>query len=112
MTTSISSTVRNNIRESRVTLNRGTKLPVNTENLKKSEDKIEKLTLPEIKDHLDYMLKETKIKYSIDEQDNGFIIKVMDKKTDKLIKEIPSHEIQVLRKHFKNNIGMLFNELI
>lgn len=77
---------------------------------KKYED--EAITLPEIKMHLDDILKETQIKYSIDDQDNGFIIKVMDKKTDKLIKEIPSHDIQVLRKHFRNHFGILFDELI
>lgn len=79
---------------------------------KKNIEENDTLTLPEIKAHLDDILKETQIKYTLDEQENGFIIKVMDKKTDKLIKEIPSHDIQVLRKHFRSHMGVLFNELI
>ncbi len=78
----------------------------------KSKQQEERLTLPEIKDHLDEILKETKITYSVDEKDTGFIIKVMDKKTDKIIQEIPSKDIQVLRKHYKDHLGVLFNELI
>ncbi len=103
--------IRQDFRESRVNKQSQTATKVNSKNRPNNEHQ-EKLTLPEIIEHLDYMVKETKIKYSVDEQDNGFIIKVMDKKTDKLIKEIPSHDIQVLRKHFKNHMGVLFNELI
>ncbi len=105
------SVIRQDFREGKTVKKSQSATKVQSENRQKI-DQHEKLTLPEIKLHLDDILKETKIKYTLDEQENGFIIKVMDKKTDKLIKEIPSHEIQVLRKHFKNHLGVLFNELI
>lgn len=107
MTTITPNVVRQELRESKVLTDNTAR--VHTDKISKKE---EILTLPEIRFHIDEILKETQLKYSIDEQDNGFIIKVMDKKTDKLIKEIPSHDIQVLRKHFKTHMGVLFNELI
>ncbi|MGL1894090.1 MAG: flagellar protein FlaG [Spirochaetaceae bacterium] len=109
MTTITESVVRQELRESRVSLQqKQNAAKVQPEKVKREET----LTLPEIKIHLNDILKETQIKYTIDENDNGFIIKVMDKKTDKLIKEIPSHEIQVLREHFRTHMGVLFDELI
>lgn len=109
MTITQDSVIRNEFRESIVTQQSHNTPKVKTEKRQKEE---ELLTLPEIKLHLDDILKETQIKYSIDESDDSFIIKVMDKKTDKLIKEIPSHDMQVLRKHFRTHMGVLFNELI
>jgi len=84
----------------------------NSQSEKKVQQIQEKATIPEIKEHLDSILKETRITYKIDEDDSSFIIKVMDIKTDKVIKEIPSHDIQVLRKHFKEQLGIIFDELI
>ncbi len=107
MTTITNNVVRQEFRESNVNLTHAPRVDKEPE-IKKEE----LLTLPEIKFHLDDILKETQIKYSIDEHDNGYIIKVLDKKTDEIIKEIPSHDLQVLRKHFKTYLGVLFNELI
>lgn len=109
MTTITQNVIRQELRKSSVTT-QSHKAPIDS--TKKRQIQEDVLTLPEIKNHLDDILKETQIKYTLDEQDNGFIIKVMDKKTDELIKEIPSHDIQVLRKHFRTHIGVLFNELI
>ncbi len=107
MTTIIDNVVRQELRESNPSIKKTATTRVVPKKVNEDE-----LTLPEIELHLDDILKETKIKYSVDEQDNGFVIKVMDKKTDKLIKEIPSHDMQVLRKHLRNHLGVLFNELI
>jgi len=110
MTTITQNVIRQELRESsRVTAQSQEATRVLAKNRQTSEDV---LTLPEIKLHLDDILKETQIKYTLNENDSGFIIKVMDKKTDEVIKEIPSHDIQVLRKHFRTHIGVLFNELI
>ena len=109
MTNITNSVMSQELRKSRVTIQSQVAPKVQSEKRQVDEDV---LTLPEIKMHLDDILKETEIKYSLDEQDSGFIIKVMDKKTDEIIKEIPSHDIQVLRKHFRTHIGVLFNELI
>lgn len=111
MAITIDNVMRQQLRESRVINQHHAAPKVESEKIDNNQQN-EMLTLPEIKLHLDDILKETEIKYTLDEHDNGFIIKVMDKKTDKIIKEIPSHDIQVLRKHFKNHLGVLFNELI
>lgn len=107
MTTVTTNVIRENIRESKVINIQAPKVQA-----EKKLNNEEILTLPEIKFHLDDILRQTKLKYSVDVQENDFIIKVMDKKTDKIIKEIPSHDIQVLRKHFRAHMGVLFNELI
>jgi len=107
MTVITENVIRQDLRESNVRNEKTAKVQAKT---KISNEDV--LTLPEVKIQLTDILKETKLKYSVDEQDNGFIIKVMDKKTDKIIKEIPSHDIQVLRKHFRTHMGVLFNELI
>ncbi len=107
MTTVTTNVIRQELRESKVINRQATKVQA-----EKKQTKEEILTLPEIKFHLDDILKQTTLKYSVDETENDFIIKVMDKKTDKLIKEIPSHDIQVLRRHFRAHMGVLFNELI
>lgn len=85
---------------------------VTTEESAKRAEKKEQITRDTIEPYLNDIVKETTLKYSIDEQNDHFIIKVMDKKTDKIIKEIPSHELQVLRKNFEEQIGVLFDELI
>ncbi len=110
MAINVSSLTEQSFRESTTTISQSSNKKVLQQ--EKSNKQHESLTLPEIKGHLDEILKETKITYSVDEKETGFIIKVMDKKTDKIIREIPSRDMQVLKKHFKDHLGVLFNELI
>ncbi|HZK19577.1 MAG TPA: flagellar protein FlaG [Treponemataceae bacterium] len=52
-----------------------------------------------------------KITFSVDERLNDVIIKVVDPNTNKVIKEIPSEEIQNLKIHIKETFGFLVDEL-
>jgi len=46
------------------------------------------------------------------EHGNEVIIKVIDKETDKVIKEIPPEELQRLHSNLKEAIGLLFDEMV
>jgi flagellar protein FlaG len=51
-----------------------------------------------------------KVKLSVNKEINRVIIKIVDKNTDKVIKEIPCKELQQLAMHLKKAIGILFDE--
>ena len=53
-----------------------------------------------------------RFKISLDKNINRIIIKVIDTKTDKVIKEIPPEEIQHLLAHLKEMMGLLVDERI
>lgn len=51
-----------------------------------------------------------KVKLSVNRDINRVIIKIVDKDTDRVIKEIPCEEMQQLAIHLKKAIGILFDE--
>ena len=51
-----------------------------------------------------------KVKLSVNREINRVIIKIVDKDTDRVIKEIPCEEMQQLAIHLKKAIGILFDE--
>jgi flagellar protein FlaG len=53
-----------------------------------------------------------KLRFSVNEEIDRVVVKVLDAKTDKLIKEIPPAEIQRLIARIKETIGLLFDEQI
>ncbi len=53
-----------------------------------------------------------KLRFSVNEEINRVVVKVLDGQTDKLIKEIPPAEIQRLIARIKETIGLLFDEQI
>ena len=53
-----------------------------------------------------------KLRFSVNEEINRVVVKVLDANTDKLIKEIPPSEIQRLIARIKETIGLLFDEQI
>jgi len=53
-----------------------------------------------------------KLRFSVNEEINRVVVKVLDAETDKLIKEIPPAEIQRLIARIKETIGLLFDEQI
>jgi flagellar protein FlaG len=53
-----------------------------------------------------------RLKFSVNEEIDRVIVKVVDGKTDKVIKEIPPEEIQRLIVRIKETIGLLFDEQI
>jgi len=53
-----------------------------------------------------------KISFNINEELGEVVVKVIDPSTDKVIKEIPSAEIQQLQLRIKQTLGLLFDETI
>ncbi|MDR1839945.1 MAG: flagellar protein FlaG [Treponema sp.] len=52
-----------------------------------------------------------KLQFEVDHNSNQVIVKVIDKETDKVIKELPPEELQRLHKYLKEAIGLLFDEM-
>ena len=52
------------------------------------------------------------LKYSINRETNEVIVKVVDKSTDKVIKEIPPEALQRLQVRLKEQLGLLIDENI
>jgi len=53
-----------------------------------------------------------KLKFVIDHSSNDVIVKVIDKETDKVIKELPPEELQRMHNDLKETIGFLFDERV
>jgi len=53
-----------------------------------------------------------KLQFVVDHRSNEVVVKVIDKATDKVIKEIPPEELQRLHKSLKEAIGLLFDEMV
>ncbi len=53
-----------------------------------------------------------RLKFSVNEEINRVVVKVIDGATDKVIKEIPPEEIQRLVARLKETLGLLFDETI
>ena len=52
------------------------------------------------------------LKYSINRETDEVIVKVVDKSTDKVIKEIPPEALQRLQASLKEQLGLLIDEVI
>ncbi|MCL2229811.1 MAG: flagellar protein FlaG [Treponema sp.] len=52
-----------------------------------------------------------KLQFEVDHRSNEVIVKVIDKDTDKVIREIPPEELQRLHRSLKEVIGLLFDEM-
>jgi flagellar protein FlaG len=53
-----------------------------------------------------------RLQFVVDQGSNQVIIKVIDKETDKVIKELPPEELQRLHSNIKEAIGLLFDEMV
>jgi len=53
-----------------------------------------------------------KLQFVVDHRSNEVIVKVIDKETDKVIKELPPEELQRLHRNLKKAIGLLFDEMV
>jgi len=53
-----------------------------------------------------------KLQFVVDQSSNLVIVKVIDKDTDKVIKELPPEELQRLYSNLKEAVGLLFNEMV
>ena len=53
-----------------------------------------------------------KLQFVVDNSSHQVIVKVIDKETDKVIKELPPEELQRLNRNLKEVIGLLFDDLV
>lgn len=53
-----------------------------------------------------------KLQFVVDQNSNQVIVKVIDKDTDKVIRELPPEELQRLHRNLKEAIGLLFDEMV
>jgi flagellar protein FlaG len=51
-----------------------------------------------------------KLRFKVDNQTHEVTVKVIDPETDKVIRELPSKELQHLRDRIRETIGFLFDE--
>jgi len=52
------------------------------------------------------------LRFNVNRELDRVIVKIVDPETDKVIKEIPSADIQKLQLHIKESIGLLIDEKI
>ena len=53
-----------------------------------------------------------KLQFEVDRNSNQVIVKVIDKDTDKVIKELPPEELQRLYSKLQEAVGLLFDEMV
>ena len=53
-----------------------------------------------------------RLQFVVDQSSRQVIVKVIDKETDKVIKELPPEELQRLHRNIKEAIGLLYDELV
>jgi flagellar protein FlaG len=53
-----------------------------------------------------------RLKFSLNQKLDTVVVKVIDSETDKVIKEIPPRELQIVHEKIKEAIGLLFDEKI
>lgn len=54
----------------------------------------------------------TSLRFVIDQESDSIIVKIVDPSTDKVIKEIPSAEIQNIKIRIKEAIGVIFDAAV
>lgn len=78
---------------------------------RKENEQILDLDMKELEKSLDEMTRGTRYSYSINKKLNLFVVKIIDKKTDSVIKEIPSNELQRVHENIQKAVGILFDGL-
>lgn len=76
------------------------------------EESVPKLSLRELDVALSTAVKNTRFSYRINDNIDMIIVKIIDRDTDEVIKEIPGEEIQKLHENLQQAIGLLFDREI
>lgn len=53
-----------------------------------------------------------RLQFVVDQNSNQVIVKVIDKDTDKVIRELPPEELQRLHGNLKEAMGLLFDKMV
>lgn len=70
------------------------------------------LNLKELEMAMAKAVKNTRFSYRVDDNIDMIIVKIIDRNTDEVIKEIPGEEIQKLHENLQKAIGLLFDTQI
>jgi flagellar protein FlaG len=95
-------------------LKENTKMQVKDQALKKTDLETGALSENDLKTLVDTLEKgivqfNRRLKFDINKEIDRIIVKVIDKDTDKVIREIPAHEIQTLILKIREALGLLFD---
>lgn len=74
-----------------------------------------KLTAPDLdetKSILNEITNNTRFSYSVNEKIDSFVVKIIDKNTDRVVKEIPSRELQTLHENLREAIGIFIDQMV
>ncbi len=67
--------------------------------------------LNETKRILNEFTANTRFSYSINEKIDSFVVKIIDRDTDRVVKEIPSPELQNLHENLREAIGIFIDQM-
>ena len=65
-----------------------------------------------VKAALDKIIRNTRFQYDIRDELGYFVVRIIDRDTDKVIREIPSKELQKVHEDIEQILGLLFDEMI
>ena len=85
--------------------------PVKTQVKKETKEAAPKIDKTQLKLELDRMIRDTRFQYVIKDELDYFVVRIIDKNTDKVIREIPSKELQRVHENINQALGLLFDEL-
>ena len=66
----------------------------------------------QLKAALDKIIRNTRFQYILKDELDYFAVRIIDKDTDKVIREIPSRELQKVHEGIDQALGLLFDEFI
>ncbi len=66
----------------------------------------------QLKVALDKIIRNTRFQYILKDELDYFVVRIIDKDTDKVIREIPSRELQKVHEGIDQALGLLFDEFI
>ena len=79
--------------------------------LQQKKVKVAHPDLNETKHILNEFTVNTRFSYSVNEKIDSFVVKIIDKDTDKVVKEIPSKELQNLHENLREAIGIFIDQM-
>ncbi len=68
--------------------------------------------LVETRSILNEITRNTRFSYSINEKIDSFVVKIIDRDTDTVVKEIPSKELQKLHENLRDAIGIFIDRMV
>jgi len=71
-----------------------------------------KIDKAQVKAVLDNIIRDTRFQYVLKDEMNYFVVRIIDRETDKVIKEIPSQALQKVHEGLVQALGILFDEIV